>query len=102
MKIKDALMFYRPRLAIGDVTGNAGASEGVVPKEKELLTVHDVASYLGVSRWTVYQWVNQNKIPFVKILGRLLRFDKVEVIDWINKQRVKPRTDFWDRNGRIF
>ncbi len=43
-------------------------------RNKPLLTVQDAAKYLAVSVSTVYGWVWQRRIPFVKI-GRAVRFD---------------------------
>ena len=41
---------------------------------RPLLTVQEAARYLSVSVSTVYGWVWQRRIPFVKI-GRAVRFD---------------------------
>lgn len=41
---------------------------------RPLLTVHEAARFLSVSVSTVYGWVWQRRIPFVKI-GRVVRFD---------------------------
>lgn len=50
-----------------------------------LIGVDDLARTLGVSRHTVYSWVAQRRIPFLKV-GRLLRFD-VRLIDaWLEEQ----------------
>ena len=42
--------------------------------KQRLLTVQEAARYLAVSVSTVYGWVWQRRIPFVKI-GRAVRFD---------------------------
>ena len=39
-----------------------------------LVTVNDAARYLAVSVSTLYGWVYQRRIPFVKV-GRALRFE---------------------------
>jgi excisionase family DNA binding protein len=54
-----------------------------------LIGVDDLARMLGVSRHTVYSWVAQRRIPFLKV-GRLLRFD-VRLIDgWLEEQAHVP------------
>ena len=45
---------------------------------KELLKAPHLAKYLMVNTQTVYNWVNQKRIPFIKI-GDLVRFDKEEI-----------------------
>ena len=61
-----------------------------------LIDVKELSQRLSVSKFTIYCWVSQGKIPHVKICGRLVRFDPREVETWINEQRVKPN-EVWAR-----
>lgn len=60
-----------------------------------LVDVQAAASYLAVSVSTLYGWVWQRRIPFVKV-GRALRFDLNDLDNFIaaNKTstRLKPCT----------
>lgn len=38
------------------------------------ITVRDAASYLGVSKQTVYLWVERKQIPHLRVMGRNIRF----------------------------
>jgi excisionase family DNA binding protein len=51
----------------------------------ELMTIDDLASYLRVSRRTIYEWLKQNKIPALKLVGQW-RFRKEKIDSWIEKQ----------------
>ncbi len=53
-----------------------------------LMTVREVARELGVSHHTIYSWVSQRRIPFLKI-GRLLRFDATAIAQWL-RERAEP------------
>jgi excisionase family DNA binding protein len=55
-----------------------------------LMTVNDAARYLAVSVSTLYGWVYQRRIPFVK-LGRALRFEVVDLDGFIQKNRTRAR-----------
>lgn len=55
-----------------------------------LMGIDQVAAYLGMSPHTVYKFVSQRKIPHVKI-GKLVKFDHVEIDKWISSQAVKVR-----------
>ena len=46
--------------------------------DDELMTVKEVAEYLKVTEWSVYQRVSRRQIPYLK-MGRLLRFWKFSV-----------------------
>lgn len=56
---------------------------------RRLLTIKEVADYMGLSVHTLYTMVAQRRIPHVKV-GRLVKFD-VETLDkWIKQQSVMP------------
>ena len=55
-----------------------------------LLDVHGAADRLGVTDRFIRRLVEERRIPFHKI-GRLVRFDPIEVDRWIDTCRVEPR-----------
>ena len=60
-----------------------------------LINIKQLSEKLSISKFTIYTWVSQEKIPHVKVAGRLIRFDPEEVEAWINEQRVKPN-EVWE------
>jgi len=67
-----------------------GNNEELKCKERRLLTVREAAQYLAVSVSTLYGWVWQQRIPFVK-MGRAVRFDLAELAQFIDSNRVPSR-----------
>jgi len=51
----------------------------------KFLTVEDVGEMLQVTRGTVYN-LKKKGMPFIKV-GKNIRFDKNEVVDWIKANR---------------
>ena len=50
------------------------------PSVDELpLTVREAAQFLGVSRQTVYLWVERKQIPHLRVMGRNIRFLKSDL-----------------------
>ena len=43
------------------------------------LNVREAATYLGVSRQTVYLWVERKQIPHLRVMGRNIRFLKSDL-----------------------
>jgi excisionase family DNA binding protein len=43
------------------------------------LNVRDAALFLGVSRQTVYLWVERKQIPHLRVMGRNIRFLRSEL-----------------------
>lgn len=58
-----------------------------------LVTVREAARYLSVSVSTLYGWVWQRRIPFVKV-GRALRFDLDDLKKFVEGNKQQPRTGF--------
>ena len=59
-------------------------------KESRLITIKEAASYLAVSVSTLYGWVWQRRIPYIK-MGRALRFDRADLEQFVQANRVQPR-----------
>lgn len=51
----------------------------------ELLTKEELCKLLKISRPTLDRWRKQG-LPYIKT-GRLVRFDRNEVMEWIKKNR---------------
>lgn len=62
----------------------------IEPIQRRLIDVNQVAEYTGLAVKTVYTMVSQRRIPFVK-LGRLTKFDVMDVDRWIKEHSVKVR-----------
>ena len=58
--------------------------------ESRLLDVREAAQFLAITVSTLYGWVWQQKISFVK-LGRALRFDIADLRRFVDQNRVPPR-----------
>lgn len=56
--------------------------------DKLLLTITELSVYLNIKKATLYSWVEQNKIPHLKI-HRLIRFRKDEVDAWLRSCYIK-------------
>ena len=59
--------------------------------DMKFLTVEDVAEMLQVTRTTIYNLKKQG-LPFIK-LGKNIRFDQDEVIDWVRSNRQVEKND---------
>jgi len=55
----------------------------------ELLTVTELAQYLKVKPWTIYNKANAGELPAVRMFGRW-RFRKEDIDRWIEQHIVGP------------
>lgn len=49
---------------------------------KEVMTVEEVAEYLRVTSYSIYEWAKAGKMPAAKV-GRLWRFHREEIDTWV-------------------
>jgi excisionase family DNA binding protein len=55
-----------------------------------LMTIQEAAEFLAISVSTLYGWVHQRKIPFVKV-GRALRFERPALDRFVQSHRYEAR-----------
>lgn len=54
------------------------------------MTVGEVAQYLGLSKATIYQYVCERRIPYVKIpKSNQVRFDRERIDDWMTSGQIR-------------
>jgi excisionase family DNA binding protein len=63
--------------------------ENSVGTKAKLLSVDELAQYLGVSKKTVYGWVYRHWITPERIGPRLIRFNLEKIEQWIASQNAK-------------
>lgn len=68
----------------------------------ELISVEALSTILDIKERTLYHWAKHNTIPAYK-LGRLIRFNPIEVMAWLEKSKEKelPPLDMPTKTGRL-
>jgi excisionase family DNA binding protein len=64
---------------------------------KEVLTSDETAMYMGVSKSYLYKLTMRGEIPHYKPMGKLCYFNRVEVEQWLQQNRVATSTEIADR-----
>ena len=60
--------------------------------EDRWLSVDEIAAYLGIKRDTVYKWIGEKQMPAHR-MGRLWKFRKEEVDEWVISGRADEAKD---------
>ena len=58
--------------------------------ENHLLDVNEIAEFLHLSPGTVYHFISQGRIPFVRLSARCVRFRRCDIEAWISGKCVPP------------
>ena len=68
-------------------------SEQSIPSRVVLLDYPGAAELLGLALPTLYSKVCRKEIPHIRLSGRMVRFDRDELIAWLNEHRVPVHSD---------
>lgn len=60
----------------------------VINTTKAVLTSDEAARYLGVSKSCLYKMTMGRKIPYYKPTGKMCYFNRVELEEWLQSNRV--------------
>ena len=66
--------------------------------EDRWLSVDEIAEYLGVSRDTIYNWINEREMPTARI-GRFWKFKREAVDAWVQAGKAAIEVDTTPRDG---
>ena len=64
---------------------------------KEVLTSDEVAKYMGVSKSYLYKLTMRQQIPHYKPMGKLCYFNRQELEQWLQSNRVATDDELNDR-----
>lgn len=59
---------------------------------RNLMTRVEVAEYLGVPERSVRAWTEKGTGPARIKFGRHVRYDRVDVLAWVESKKVQPST----------
>ena len=65
-----------------------GLQADAAPALYLVLTLEEAAVFMGISRSTLYKMTHNNVIPFYRPNGKLIYFEKSELLAWMRKNRA--------------
>lgn len=67
----------------------------------QLMSVEEVAKYIGLSKPTIYTMKSNKDIPFIKT-GKKLLFRRKDIDEWLNKHRYRTKDEIYEEASREF
>lgn len=68
--------------------------------EDRLLTVREAAEFLQLSRFSLYHFVSQHRVPVIKLSRRCIRFSQAALRAWVESLSQAPETSSYQRRNR--
>lgn len=69
------------------------ATENALFCKKEVLTSEEAARYMGISKSYLYKLTMGQKIPHFKPMGKMCYFNRVELEQWLQSNRVATKEE---------
>lgn len=58
----------------------------------ELMTIENLAEYLGASKRTIYKYIQIGDCPkYIRITRKTIKFDKKDVDEWLLSKKINPK-----------
>lgn len=78
---------------IADLQKRVETLEDMLEAGKEVLTVEEAAKFMGMARSSLYKMTSDQTIPFYRPNGKMIFFEKRDILSWIRKNRVSSREE---------
>lgn len=81
-----------------------GITDSVIDKTifctKEVLTSDEASRYMGISKSYLYKLTMRREIPHYKPMGKMCYFNRAELEQWLQSNRVATSTEISDEANR--
>ena len=66
------------------------AVDDILDNAKDVLSVEEAARFMDIARSSLYKMTSDRSIPFYRPNGKMIYFEKADILEWIRKNRVMP------------
>ncbi|MDP2982881.1 MAG: helix-turn-helix domain-containing protein [Candidatus Latescibacter sp.] len=58
-----------------------------------LMSIEELAEYLGETKRTIYRYIQSGDCPpYIRINKKNIKFDKKDVDDWLESRKIRPQS----------
>ena len=75
--------------------------ENTLSAGKEMLTLEEAARFMGVTKSSIYKMTHEQTIPYYKPNGKMIFFEKSDLLAWVRKNRVSSEAEISEEAERI-
>ena len=72
------------------IEGRQRRLESLMISQKNVLTLGETATYIGVSDSCLYKMTMSRTVPHYKPRGKMIYFDRAELEKWLLQNRITP------------
>lgn len=69
------------------------ALENILHEAKQVLTLEEASIYMGISKSSLYKMTHRHELPFYRPNGKLIYFEKAELLKWMRQNRNRSEIE---------
>ena len=86
---------------VAELQGRVKSLEQLLHQGKDVLTLEEAAKFMGIARSSLYKMTHEQTIPFYKPNGKMIFFEKSDLLAWVRKNRVSSEVEISEEAERI-
>lgn len=86
---------------VAELQGRVQSLEQLLHQGKDVLTLEEAAKFMGIARSSLYKMTHEQTIPFYKPNGKMIFFEKSDLLAWVRKNRVSSEAEIFEEAERI-
>ncbi len=86
---------------VAELQGRVHSLEQILHLGKDVLTLEEAAKFMGIARSSLYKMTHEQTIPFYKPNGKMIFFEKSDLLAWVRKNRVSSEAEISEEAERI-
>ena len=86
---------------VAELQGRVQSLEQLLHQGKDVLTLEEAAKFMGIARSSLYKMTHEQTIPFYKPNGKMIFFEKSDLLEWVRKNRVSSEAEISEEAERI-
>ena len=86
---------------VAELQGRVQSLEQLLHQGEDVLTLEEAAKFMGIARSSLYKMTHEQTIPFYKPNGKMIFFEKSDLLAWVRKNRVSSEAEISEEAERI-
>lgn len=86
---------------VAELQGRVQSLEQLLHQGKDVLTLEEAAKFMGIARSSLYKMTHEQTIPFYKPNGKMIFFEKSDLLAWVRNNRVSSEAEISEEAERI-
>ena len=86
---------------VAELQGRVQSLEQLLHQGKDVLTLEEAAKFMGIARSSLYKMTHEQTIPLYKPNGKMILFEKSDLLAWVRQNCVSSEAEISDEAERI-